>query len=317
MAAGHEAPPRRGCSIAVVRHPELGAIAHALLEVVAEDLVQLDDLGAVLLHPGGEALVEVGASRLRQRVVGRIADQEVPEAEGILASELRPVRADQRLAYERGQPRRHLGLVGCERLHGAAVEDLAFDRAPLEHASLAVVELLQARAEQRSQRGRDDHVVAPDVAGHRQHLLDEERVPARGAGDPLAQRAGDPLGDELVDVVVVQMSEPKRHRPGGAALGELRPRHAEEQDRGAGGQECDVLDEVEERLLAPLDVVEDDHQRPLRRRLLERLAERPGDLLRRCRAPPSPRAASGSPPRRPRPRAAHRAASAPRRPASR
>ena len=44
-----------------------------------------------------------------------------------------------------------------------------------------------------------------------------------------------------------------------------------------------MLDQVEERLLAPLDVVEDDHERPLRRSLLQRLAEGPGDLLRRCR----------------------------------
>ncbi len=39
-----------------------------------------------------------------------------------------------------------------------------------------------------------------------------------------------------------------------------------------------MLDQVEERLLAPLDVVEDKDERRL---LLEQLAERPGDLLRR------------------------------------
>ena len=49
-----------------------------------------------------------------------------------------------------------------------------------------------------------------------------------------------------------------------------------------------MLDQVEERLLAPLDVVEDDDHRPLRRGLLERLAEGPGDLLRRRRRPVSP-----------------------------
>ena len=40
-----------------------------------------------------------------------------------------------------------------------------------------------------------------------------------------------------------------------------------------------MLDEVEERRLAPVDVVEDDDERPLRGRVLEQLAERPGDLL--------------------------------------
>ena len=39
-----------------------------------------------------------------------------------------------------------------------------------------------------------------------------------------------------------------------------------------------MLDQVEEGLLAPLDVVEDDHERRL---LFQQLAERPADLLRR------------------------------------
>jgi hypothetical protein len=42
-----------------------------------------------------------------------------------------------------------------------------------------------------------------------------------------------------------------------------------------------VLDQVAKRLLAPLDVIEHDHERPLRGSLLERLAKGPGDLLRR------------------------------------
>ena len=161
------------------------------------------------------------------------------------------------------------------------MEHLALDRTPLEHAPLGRIELIQARREQRPQRGRNDNV-ALRLAGHRQHLFDEERVTAGGVRDLFAQLTGDPLRDELVDVFVAEWLEPKRHRPGGAALGELRPRDAEHEDRCARGQERDVLDQVEERLLAPLDVVEDDHQRPLRRGLLQRLAERPGDLLR-CR----------------------------------
>ena len=42
-----------------------------------------------------------------------------------------------------------------------------------------------------------------------------------------------------------------------------------------------MLDQVKERLLAPLNVIEDDDQRPLRRSVLQRLAEGPGDLLGR------------------------------------
>jgi hypothetical protein len=224
--------------------------------------------------------VEIRAGGLRQCLVDRIANQQVPEAEGILALEHRFVRPDQRLADECSQPRRHLGLVGCERLHGTPMEDLALDRAPLEHAPLGRLELVEARTQQRSQRRRDDHVTVR-VAGHGQHLLDEQRIAARGPGDLVAQIVADPLRYELVNVVGAQRLEPKRHRPGGAVLGEFRPRHAEQQDRGARRQEGDVLDQVEERLLAPLNVVEDDHDRPLGRGVLQRLAKGPGDLVRR------------------------------------
>ena len=44
-----------------------------------------------------------------------------------------------------------------------------------------------------------------------------------------------------------------------------------------------MLDQVEERRLAPLDVVEHDHERPLLRRVLHGLAEGPRDLLGRSR----------------------------------
>ena len=64
----------------------------------------------------------------------------------------------------------HVRLVGRERLDGAAVEDLAFDRASLEHAPLGRLELVEACCEQRLQGGRNDHL-AVRLAGHRHHLL--------------------------------------------------------------------------------------------------------------------------------------------------
>ena len=168
--------------------------------------------------------------------------QEVAEAERVLAGEQRPVGPDQLLADERGQARRHLGLLGCERLHGAAVEDLALDRAPLEHAPLGRLELIQARREQRLQRGRDDHV-AVRLAGHRQHLLDEERVAAGGARDLVAQLAGDLLRDQLVDVRVAAAAraEASPARWGGARRAPAAPCRAAGSTR-PDGQERDVLD---------------------------------------------------------------------------
>jgi hypothetical protein len=54
---------------------ELDAVKMRLLEVVAEDLVQLDEIVAVRLQPLGKPLVQVRARRLGQRVVGSVSDQ--------------------------------------------------------------------------------------------------------------------------------------------------------------------------------------------------------------------------------------------------
>src|SRR6202008_2711653 len=70
---------------------ELAEIEGGLLEVVAEDLLQLDELRAVLLEPGCEA---AGG------VVGGVADEEVAEAVGVVTAELRPVGPDELLTDE-------------------------------------------------------------------------------------------------------------------------------------------------------------------------------------------------------------------------
>ncbi len=54
---------------------ELGQVARRLLEMEAEDLLELDEVATVSLEPDGEALVQVGTDRLGQGVVGGVADQ--------------------------------------------------------------------------------------------------------------------------------------------------------------------------------------------------------------------------------------------------
>ncbi len=71
--------------------------------MVAEDLVELDEIDATRLEPRGEALVQVGARCLRQRLVGRVADQQVAEAVPVLPHQLRAFRTDEVLANERDQ----------------------------------------------------------------------------------------------------------------------------------------------------------------------------------------------------------------------
>ena len=71
----------------------------------------------------------------------------------------------------------------------------------------------------------------------------------------------------------------------GPLVEQLRPCDAEDEDRCAAREVGDVVDEVEERLLAPLDVVEEDDERPLSGNLLELRTHRPEELVRRSCLP--------------------------------
>src|SRR5689334_8182722 len=70
-----------------------------LLQVVAEDLVDLDK-AAMLLEPGGEALVELGPGFFRQRVVCGVSDEQVTKAKGIVIRKCGRLRTDHVLPDE-------------------------------------------------------------------------------------------------------------------------------------------------------------------------------------------------------------------------
>ena len=79
---------------------EVGEQQVGLGEVVPDRLVA----GAGRrLEPARDALVQLGAALLRQPVVGRLADQRVREAEGVLPGDLRALGADQLVLDERDQ----------------------------------------------------------------------------------------------------------------------------------------------------------------------------------------------------------------------
>ena len=66
----------------------------------------------------------------------------------------------------------------------------------------------------------------------------------------------------------------------GRSVEQLGPREADEQDRGVARPVGEVLDEIEERRLAPVDVVEDDHERLPRAKRLEQRPNGDEALLR-------------------------------------
>ena len=156
---------------------ELGPVAMCLLEVIADDLVALDEV--VLREPVGESLVELRTRRLGQRLVGGIPDEEVTKAESLVLGKGRFGCTDQLLPHQRRQmrPDGRPDGIGRKLCDGASMEHLSFHRSALHHVTNIAVERVDARLEERVDGGRhDDLPVAAVLAHHREHLLDEERV---------------------------------------------------------------------------------------------------------------------------------------------
>ena len=192
---------------------ELDPEAVGLLEVVADDLVELGAVAGVALGPGGQALVQLRAEPLRHRVVGGVADEDVAEAEAVLAGEGARVGLDQPLAHERLQAAGDLAdLVRRRQVgDGAPPEDLSDHGGALQHRQLVLAEPVEAGGEHRLHRLRHAQRVdggerlEPAVAldedavldEHPQHLLEEERVAAGRAADRVrglgVERAGEVL----------------------------------------------------------------------------------------------------------------------------
>ncbi len=278
----------------------------------------------MLLEPVREALVQVGPGRLRQRVVRGVPDQEVPEAERIVLRQRRGRRPHELLSDEAHQLCGDRRVVGRERLHCAAVEDLPLDGAALERASLADRQLVEPRSEQRLDRRRDG-----DLA-HRRESCTIASICSTKSGLPSAASAirsrmpsassAAPSRRSISSSVSLLGQRLEQHggrvqlaaAPRRPKLEQLRSRAAQHEQRRIARPVGDVLDQIEERRLGPLQVVEVRRRADARERPTRRAAEPPRRCHRRRR--PLRRAA----PRSRRSAAARRgeAASRPRRRAS-
>ena len=249
------------------------------------------------LEPADEALVEVGARPLRDPGVGGVPDQGVPEAEAVLAGDARDGRLDE-LAADEAEQRRPEGLVpAVEGGHGAGPELLADDGRPLEHLPLAGIEAVEPSGEERldRRRQRDELGRGARLLGeHRDELLRVERIPLRHLGHAAAEfrrehAAAVERVEELRRLPGRERLEPHvRALPLRPLLEQLRPGDAEEQDRCVAAPAAHVLDEVEQHRLGPVDVLQDDEQRPLPGEELEQPAHGPEELLRRRQLPRPP-----------------------------
>ena len=154
-AAASRAPARSASSGSGI--PELGLVASRLLEVVADDLVQLDELGAALVQPVGEALVQLGARRPsaarrrpRRGSAGAGSGRRRRPAAGCGRAGSAPCGREPRVA---ASTCRVLGRAPARRRGGRARPRPRRARA---RARSGVLELVEAGGEQRLQGRRHD-----------------------------------------------------------------------------------------------------------------------------------------------------------------
>ena len=278
----------------VVHCAELCAVLEGLLVVVADDLVELECARADCLEPRRMTLVEFSARLLRSRPVRCISDQQVSKGKGPLAGEHGPVGAHELLVDERRQRRAHTGRICIEELgDGRLVKDLALYRSRLDRRVLVVGETVESFG----QEGLDSRWYFEDTPDaivfeqERDHLLDKERVSIR-AVDNLVSRwlvqldGTAEVVDQLHALGLGQRLEEDRGRirppatPLRPDLVKLGPCDADEEQRCVVRPLGDVVDEVEKRRLAPVDVVEDEDERTTACQRLEERAHRPEAFVR-------------------------------------
>jgi hypothetical protein len=128
------------------------------------------------------------------------------------------------------------------------------------------------------------------VDQHREHLLDEEGIALCSLGDPLTRRLIELRSTEKVVDQTLRLGAGERLEkdcgrvqlaasPGGPRIQELRPCEADEEDGRVARPVGNMLDEVEKRRLAPVDVVEDDDERPLAGEGLKKPTDSPEGFL--------------------------------------
>ena len=264
-------------------------------------------------EPARGALVQLRASLLRDRRVGSLPDEHVAEPEAVLALERRRIGLHELLADERLQQR--------PRARRRARPGRAPSRRPTRRPPRSTAARWSTARSSSASRSRRAASTAWIVSGTR-----AENVPGRDevrprssssmrtsswtkSGLPAAARATSrarpapsasrPPSRSTSRSVASGASGRRTSAsdspggPGRAALEQVGPREAEDEDRRRPAPAGEVLDEVEQRRLGPVDVVEDDEQRTLLRRRLEQPAEGPRDLVRACLAiRPAPIAAA-------------------------
>ena len=157
------------------------------------------------------------------------------------------------------------------------------------HLPLLVRKRVEPSGEKRLDRRR--HVLrVASVDEHCEQLFDEERVSGCHVADPGASvhgqlRAADELLDQLVGLGRRKRFERQRlgvgrPAPCRAEVDQVGAGKAEEEERCVASPVHQMLKEVKQRRLGPVDVLDDERHRPLASPSLECLPDRPEDVFR-------------------------------------
>src|SRR3989442_12836154 len=284
------------------RPPDLAHEPARLFEVIRDDLDVLILRAGERGDPSGDPGVERGASRLGQLTIRDVPDQDVLEGVLVLGFDGRGRGGlDQVAALERLE----IVVETLARLvqvrDRARPKDSAHDRGVLCDLLLAGRELVDARFDQRLKAAWDgerldalEQLATAEVGGagrseHADRLFQEERIAAGVAQETFDRARGE----------VWRAQEPGqqglalRCREGGEGKGaalavavldergprlnELRPAGSDDED-GSLRPVGDVADELEQRGLGPMQVLEHEGDRPAPRQELEHTADRPVEL---------------------------------------
>ena len=271
MPARPRSEPRAGV------RPQFARVLRRRLEVQADPRVGVGQ-ARLAREPPGVQRVQPRALRLRERRVGRVADQRVAEAQ--------PVRL--RVRHEAALDEPHAGApdlgardTGRERRHGVGGEAVTDDRRERQRGAFGGLEPVEPRGEQRVQRGRERvrRALLLDVGDE---LLEEQRVAAGGRHDPAVLARGERGARHRRDQRPARLRRERRHhelfpaRRTPARL--IRARDPDEQDRRVAQAAEHGLEQVEQGGLRAVGVVDDEHERLRPGERAEQVPERP------CRA---------------------------------
>ena len=299
LAAVERTPPRTSRAAAPAarssrssRAAELGAELVRLLEVVADDLLVAREVAVAGLEPVGEARVQARAQLLRHRRVGDVADEHVVEAEAVVAREERAVGAHELLAPERQQRAADPGPVSSSSLTAPR-----WKRRPSTEPRCTTA---RSSGSSRSMRAAssawiDGGTVSASGSSRKCASSCSTKSGLPSAVATTRSRSSGASSWASASTSSSESSWPSGSRttsvaPGRGAAQDGRTSkrsgraRAEDEDRRVARRSGDVLDEVEQRRVGPVDVVDDEHERPLAREHLEQPPERPGGLVGRAAA---------------------------------